>query len=167
MLARSSYRCFNIEFLFSFSDHNPQFGGYMAALKKSNYVREAENTAKQHRKIQLQVASADKRNPKQTAQHAMQAGARKYPEKMPRQHLVKPGIEDKLKLEPMCDAPYYKGSEKLKNKVAIITGGDSGIGRAVAILYAREGADVAIIYLNEHKDAKETKRMIEAASDHV
>jgi len=57
----------------------------------------------------------------------------------------------------MYDAPYYKGSEKLDGKVALITGGDSGIGRAVAVLFAREGADIAIAYLNEHDDAEETR----------
>jgi hypothetical protein len=58
-------------------------------------------------------------------------------------------------------APGYKGSDKLEGKVALITGGDSGIGRAVAVLFAREGADIAIAYLNEHEDAEETKRAVE------
>jgi hypothetical protein len=62
----------------------------------------------------------------------------------------------------MYDAPYYKGSEKLLDKVALITGADSGIGRSVAVLFAREGADVAVAYLNEHEDAKVTKRAVEA-----
>lgn len=63
---------------------------------------------------------------------------------------------------PRFDPPEYRGSGKLKDKAALITGGDSGIGRAVAILFAREGADVAITYLNEHSDANETKRLVEA-----
>ena len=92
----------------------------------------------------------------------MQAGAREYPgRRFPEQHLKKPGLEADLQLAPMYDAPYYKGSDKLKDKVALITGGDSGIGRAVAVLFAREGADVAIAYLDEHEDAEETKRAVE------
>src|SRR5688572_23453492 len=73
----------------------------------------------------------------------------------------RPGRESKLKPLPVFDYPEVKGSGKLKNKVAVITGGDSGIGRAVAILFAKEGADVAILYLNEHKDAKETRKIIQ------
>ena len=63
--------------------------------------------------------------------------------------------------EPAYDAPWYKGTGKLQDKVALITGGDSGIGRSVAILYAREGCDVAISYLDEHKDAEKTKSLVE------
>jgi NAD(P)-dependent dehydrogenase (short-subunit alcohol dehydrogenase family) len=62
----------------------------------------------------------------------------------------------------MYEAPAYRGSGKLEGMVALITGGDSGIGRAVAVLYAREGADVAITYLTEHVDAEETRRAVEA-----
>jgi NAD(P)-dependent dehydrogenase (short-subunit alcohol dehydrogenase family) len=87
---------------------------------------------------------------------------RDYPRPpMPTQHLEKPGIEAELELKPMYDAPHYKGSAKLLGLTALITGGDSGIGRAVAVLFAREGADVAIIYLSEDVDAEETKAAIE------
>lgn len=82
---------------------------------------------------------------------------------MPAQHQQKPGEEAKLKPRPRYQAPLYAGAGKLKEKVALITGGDSGIGRAVAVLFAREGADVAFTFLQEEKrDADETKRAIEA-----
>ena len=82
---------------------------------------------------------------------------------MPKQHQEFPGLESKLKPRPQYLAPLYKGADKLKGKVAIISGGDSGIGRAVAVLFAREGADVAIMYLpEEQSDANETRDAIEA-----
>jgi NAD(P)-dependent dehydrogenase (short-subunit alcohol dehydrogenase family) len=81
---------------------------------------------------------------------------------MPAQHQAKPGLESKLDPRPHYEAPHYKGAEKLKGKVALITGGDSGIGRAVAVLFAREGADVAFTYLPvEETDARETAAAID------
>ncbi len=70
-----------------------------------------------------------------------------------------PGAEAKLDPPPQW-APRYRGSDRLKDKVAIVTGADSGIGRAVAALFAREGADVAILYLNEHEDAQQTAKIV-------
>ncbi len=80
----------------------------------------------------------------------------------PKQHHEKPGVESELRPRPAYLAPHYKGSGKLLGKVALVTGGDSGIGRAVSVLYAREGADVAIVHLPEERsDAAETLRAIE------
>jgi len=73
-----------------------------------------------------------------------------------------PGVQTAMNPEPEIIKPHYKGSEKLKGKVALITGGDSGIGRSVSVLFAREGADIAICYLDEDQDAKDTKKMVEA-----
>lgn len=79
----------------------------------------------------------------------------------PPQHQPRPGLENKMHPQPVFDYPEKMGTGKLKNKIAFITGGDSGIGKAVAILFAKEGADIAISYLNEHTDARETKSIIE------
>ena len=79
----------------------------------------------------------------------------------PQHQEQQPGLEHKLRPRPRADDASYRGSGKLENKAALITGGDSGIGRAVAIFFAKEGADVAIVYLNEHKDAEEAKSMVE------
>jgi|TARA_R110000823_G_scaffold185666_1_gene318059 NAD(P)-dependent dehydrogenase (short-subunit alcohol dehydrogenase family) len=83
------------------------------------------------------------------------------PKKFPSQSQSQPGEEHKMKPQPEIIRSNYKGSNKLKGKVAFITGGDSGIGRSVAVHFAREGASVAIVYLEENADAQETKRMVE------
>ena len=81
----------------------------------------------------------------------------------PPQHQKRqPGREYKMRPQPKSGASDFIGCGKLRDKVALITGGDSGIGRAVAILFAKEGADVSVVYLNEHKDARETKRLVES-----
>ncbi|OSQ35578.1 short-chain dehydrogenase [Thalassospira mesophila] len=114
-------------------------------------------TVERQRQIQDEVAKADAAAP-QRSDNAMQAGARQYPvPPFEKTHQDKPGTEARLSPEPLYDAPFYKGSGKLEGKVALITGGDSGIGRSVAILYAREGADIAIAYLNEDEDAQTTR----------
>lgn len=81
----------------------------------------------------------------------------------PPQHQNKqPGIESEMNPRPVSANPNYKSAGKLEGKTAIITGGDSGIGKSVAVYFAKEGANVAIVYLEEHQDAEETKKLIEA-----
>lgn len=84
-------------------------------------------------------------------------------EQIPPQHQnIQPGHEGLMTPDPIFIDPDYEGSHKLQDKVSIITGGDSGIGRAVAVAYAKEGADVVIVYLNEDEDAEKTKALVEA-----
>jgi NAD(P)-dependent dehydrogenase (short-subunit alcohol dehydrogenase family) len=91
----------------------------------------------------------------------MQKAGKKRPLRPKQEQARQPGREGKMKPRPEAESPEYRGCGKLQGKVAIITGGDSGIGRAVAIAFAKEGADVVISYLNEHQDAKETQRQVE------
>ena len=118
-----------------------------------------------HRRVQQAQDAKDAAESKDDSKETkpVQAGNFAQPENpMPSQHLAKPGLEADMDLRPRYMAPDYKGSGKLHGMTALITGADSGIGRAVAVLFAREGADVAIVYLDEHEDAEETGAAVEA-----
>jgi NAD(P)-dependent dehydrogenase (short-subunit alcohol dehydrogenase family) len=130
---------------------------------------DSDDVAVKQRKVQREQDAKDRAAPdKPKSKKPMQAGHRPEPENpMPAQHLKKPGLEAEMDLQPRFKASGYLGSGKLDGMVALVTGGDSGIGRAVALLYAREGAEVAIVYLDEEQvDAEETKRCVEAEGKH-
>ncbi len=123
-------------------------------------ARAAERTAERQRGLQKKAKKQGAPKPKPAA-GGVQAGPRRQPARMPAQSLEKPGNEHELQLPPRYLAPDYRGSGKLEGMRALITGGDSGIGRAVAVLFAREGADVAVLYLDEHEDAQATCKAVE------
>ena len=120
--------------------------------------------ARRQRSIQREQDAHDHATQaKSSKKRAVQAGHRPEPETpLPRQRLKKPGVEADMQLRPRFLAPDYRGSGKLQGMCALVTGGDSGIGRAVAVLFAREGADIAVVYLDEHEDARETQAHVEA-----
>lgn len=123
--------------------------------------RDTTETVRRQRDIQGRQDARDDAAPSgQTGRHPGPPGTEPRPP-LPGQHLEKPGLEAEMALQPRFRAPTYRGSGKLEGMAALITGGDSGIGRAVAVLFAREGADLAIVYLNEHEDAEETRKAVQ------
>jgi NAD(P)-dependent dehydrogenase (short-subunit alcohol dehydrogenase family) len=134
-------------------------------LFKEFTMDDRSRTTAAQREMQRQQDRHDQSTPKRGSaltQKAAQTGRRPYPQPpFPAQHIDKPGSEAEMEQRPQYLAPHYKGSGKLQGCAAVVTGGDSGIGRAVAVLFAREGADVAVIYLSEHEDAEETRRCVE------
>lgn len=140
----------------------------MTKTDTPEFEHTGERVAQAYREIQAPLDAKEARSfqPKEKDEadqpKAMQSGARVYPAPpYPAQHQAKPGLESRLDPAPMYEAPFYKGSGKLEGKVALITGADSGIGRAVAVLFAREGCDIAIAYLDEDRDAADTKTAVE------
>ncbi|MFK2875731.1 SDR family oxidoreductase [Rhodanobacter hydrolyticus] len=129
--------------------------------------RDTSKTAEKHRDIKAQAerktrGGKENRAPAPSTKKT-KTGDHQHPETpFPERQLTKPGLERDLDPRPQFLAPTYTGSGKLRGMAALITGGDSGIGRAVAVLFAREGADVAIVYLCEDADAEETRDYIQA-----
>ena len=140
----------------------------MATKSTRRYAQAGRRTAEEQRRIQDTKQAKAAKNAKGSkgggaAKRAVQPPGRRYAEPpLPKQQQEKPGVEARLNPRPEYEAPSYRGSGKLEDKVALITGADSGIGRAVAVLYAREGANVGIVYLEEDEDAEETRRAVEA-----
>ncbi|MGQ4582040.1 SDR family oxidoreductase [Lysobacter sp. F60174L2] len=134
----------------------------MATRKSASKTgKRAGDTVARQRSIQKKIDAKPGKS-KAAKKKPVQTGPRKQPKNpLPAQHLKKPGYEHDLELQPRYLAPDYQGSGKLEGMAAIVTGADSGIGRAVAVLFAREGCDVAVLHLAEPDDAEVTRAAVE------